>query len=102
MTLARDEPALSDLDGAGAGGSCSPCSASWRRPRGPRAKAAPDAATLLFDEPQLEATHPGDVLTYDYSRKTVGRCQIWPILQRHDRPDDRGRRQGRTAGPSRR
>jgi hypothetical protein len=32
--------------------------------------APPDAGTLLFEEPQLETTRPGDVLNYSYSRKT--------------------------------
>jgi hypothetical protein len=31
----------------------------------------PDAATLLFEENQLEAAPPGATLVYDYSRKTV-------------------------------
>ena len=30
----------------------------------------PEAASLLFDEPQLAATKIGEVLTYDYHRNT--------------------------------
>ena len=41
-------------------------------------EAAPDAATLLFEEPQLEATRPGDVLSYSYSRKTVDDAKFGP------------------------
>lgn len=35
------------------------------------AEVPPDAASLLFEEPQLDNTKPGDVLTYAYSRKTA-------------------------------
>ncbi len=43
--------------------------------------AAPDAATLLFDEPQLATTKPGDILTYAYSRKTADPAQFGPSFE---------------------
>jgi hypothetical protein len=44
-----------------------------------RAEDAPlDAATLLFEEPQLATTHPGDKLTYSYSRHTSDDAKFGP------------------------
>lgn len=40
--------------------------------------APPDAATLLFDQPQLEGTKPGDVLPYSYSRKVSDAALFGP------------------------
>jgi hypothetical protein len=41
----------------------------------------PDAATLLFDEPQLTETTAGEVLTYDYHRKTSNDTLYGPSFQ---------------------
>ena len=48
----------------------------------PRAEEAstPNASDLLFSEPQLAATQPGDVLTYSYSRKTSDEAQYGPAF----------------------
>ena len=48
----------------------------------PRAEEAPvpNATDLLFSEPQLSATKPGDVLTYSYSRKTADQAQYGPAF----------------------
>ncbi len=48
----------------------------------PRADDAPvpNATDLLFSEPQLAATKPGDVLTYSYSRKTADEAQYGPAF----------------------
>ena len=43
-----------------------------------RADSVPDAATLLFDRPQLEGTKPGDVLAYSYSRKVSDAALFGP------------------------
>jgi hypothetical protein len=47
--------------------------------------ATQDAATLLFEEPQLATTHPGDVLTYSYSRQTTDDAKFGPSFSDHIR-----------------
>ena len=49
----------------------------------PRAEEAtvPNATDLLFSEPQLATTKPGDVLTYSYSRKTADEAQYGPAFE---------------------
>ncbi|CAM5767235.1 hypothetical protein LMIY3S_02093 [Labrys miyagiensis] len=41
----------------------------------------PDAASLLFDEPQLAAAPVGEVLTYDYHRKTSNDTLYGPSFE---------------------
>jgi hypothetical protein len=47
--------------------------------------APPDAGTLLFEEPQLETTRPGDVLNYSYTRKTSDDSKFGPSFSDHIR-----------------
>ena len=71
MTLARDEPAALGPGRRRRGRIMLAVLGFMAPAAGLAGESRPDPATLLFDEPQLEATHPGDVLTYAYSRKTA-------------------------------
>ena len=52
-------------------------------PGGRAEEALPNAADLLFDEPQLAATRPGEVLDYSYERHSADAERLGPSFTDH-------------------